>query len=457
MKRMYRSEKMNRAVRELNQVHRAREAKAMCMKGKKTYNHVELKGISLILLWVLYTEAKGIIVQLGAEKEAADTSYVLGEVYRAQNKFSAAVASYTEAREIFARLRAEKEVADTSYGLGLAYHAQNEFSAAVASYTEAREIFARLEAEEEFADVVEALEEINCARTRYSNAKVFQDEGDVYRIHAKSSESEAPYTKDKEIFAHLGAEKEVADASWALGEVYCAQNDTEFSEAISTYSRAKNNFARFGAEKEVADASWALGEVYRVQNDYSEAIVLYTEAKEIFAHLGAEKEAADTSCILGEEIFTRLGAEKEVAEATWALGGIYCAQNKFSEAEASYSEASEIFTRLGAEENVVNAVQGLEAVDRARAEYSNALVLQSKGDVYRIYYAKFSEAEALYLQAKDIFARLGAEKEVASVVQGLEAVDCSRAEYSKAKALHSEGKGLRVLQPNGLSLIPFLG
>lgn len=122
------------------------------------------------------------------------------------------------------------------------------------------------------------------------------------------------------------------------------------------------------------------------------------------------------------EVAKSAGDVTSKARALWAIGDAYRMRNAYSRAEDAYIEARDIYYRLGNQLGYAQSLKGL-------------------GDVYHMR-CEYPKAEDAYIQARDIFSRIGNEVAYAKSVVGLGDIHRMQSKYLKAEDYFTEARDI---------------
>ena len=411
-----------------------------------------------------FQEALGIARQLSNRTAEASILWSIGRSYQDWEKYEEAIAHYQQSRELYQQLGKEKDVANLWYWMADCYKAQGKYKQAI----EFQQLCLNLRQLEDDGRVALSIYQL----------------GRIYKDWGKYEESIAHYQQSRELYQHLGKEKDVANQWYNLAD--CYQQWGKYEEALDAAQQDLALRQQLDELPNIALAYFQLGRIYQDWGKYEEAIVNYQQSRELYQLLGKGKDFASSLLLMAvcywqwgkyEEALDaaqqdlalrqQLDDRPRIAVAYSLLGRIYQNWGKYEEAIAHYQQSRELYQQLGQEKDVANSWYKMADCYRQWGKYEQALdaaqqdlaLRQQLDDLPRIalaYYqlgqiyqdwGKYEEAIAHHQQSRELSQLLGKEKNVANVWYSM--ADCYRQWGKYEQALDAAQQDLALRQQLG--------
>lgn len=333
-------------------------------------------------------EAQQLREQPGKELALARLLHRAGVGFSASRRWSEAVNALSEALELRERAGAEPaDLAQTEYRLGIALRWTAGYDRSATLLNRARTRCHDLALPREEAWCIEALGDIELARSNHAEARrhyeralgIYHQLGDLQGqanciqdlgsiALRRSDHPEARRRFEQAILLHrqVGDVQGEANCIKSLGDIALLRSD--HAEARRTYEQALPLYHQVGSALGEANCINCLGDISMRRSDYSEARRCYEQALPLHRQVGD---------VLGE------------ASCIERLGDIALAQSDHPEALRRYEDALPLYRQMGSVLGEANCIQtlgdiALERSDHfeARRSYEQALPLHRQvGDV----------------------------------------------------------------------------
>ncbi|KAG8957559.1 hypothetical protein FRC00_003803, partial [Tulasnella sp. 408] len=241
--------------------------------------------------------------------------------------------------------------------------------------------------------------------------------------NGRMDEARRYFEQSSEIAKSMGDEVAYADGQHALGEVYYFMG--EYSKAENAYIAARDSYLRIGHWIRAGQSIMGLADTYTMQREYSKAEDVYTEAlnswprseRRGFAYFAlglgdvsskrSEYSKAEDAYTKARDIFSEIGNQGGFTSAVRGLGSVYLERGEYSRAEEAYTQACDICAQIGEQVGVAGAMEELGG--------------------------ESSEAEGLYMTAREIYTQIGEVRSLAEASWTLSRLHRAHARYREAE------------------------
>ncbi|KAF7972926.1 hypothetical protein HWV62_16584 [Athelia sp. TMB] len=264
------------------------------------------------------TRARELFLASSDRLQAADCSYMLGDILRIQCHYSEATAIFSEARNQFLALDDRAGIAQCLLGLGNVLSSQSRYPEASAVLAEARDSFSKI-------------------GDHLGVAQCLQSLGDVMLLRSRYTEASALLTMARDEFLNIGSRLGAAQCLKSLGQNLQAQE--KHHEATAELNEARSEFLKIGSPVGVAQCLQSLGYILVAQGKCPDASSALTEARFRFLQIG-----------------NLLGG----AQCSKSLGRVLIAQDKRAEGASALRQARDLFLEIGHTEDVSRCSEMLD-------------------------------------------------------------------------------------------------
>jgi tetratricopeptide (TPR) repeat protein len=313
----------------------------------------------------------------------------LGEAYRSQARWEAAVKYLEDALPLYREVNDNCGEAYTLIGLGDVYRCKANWLEAINCLDRCLVLF-------------------RAEHDRSGEAYTLRALGDLYRYQGRWDEATSYLNEALRLFQELGDRSGEARTQRGLAIVYSDQG--RWDSAISSLNECIPIFRELRDRRWEARAVRSLGVVYTHQNRLDEAIHCLTQSLPVLQELDDKRWSAST---------------------LRSLGDAYCKQRRFEDATSCLERANSLFQEIGDRRLGARAIRSLGDVHCAQGRYQEAIdlfqqalpVLQEIGD--RPWQGKtlkslgtallgqglLEDAQGAWLAARSIFADIGSPEE----------------------------------------------
>ncbi len=375
------------------------------------------------LALTLYDKAKKIFKQSQKYIKVATCDLEKANLYVDLEKFEEAMELYDKAENIFKEQKQWTEVGRCKLNRGTVYYTIQKFNDAIASYDEAEKIF---EKDEDW---------LNVASCNFNKAAVYNN---LYRYE----EAITIYDKTEKIFKEQ--EQWIDVAGCYLNKAIIYRNLQKFDTAIQFYDKAQEIFKKQKQWLNIASCHLNKANLYVTLNKFDKAIGLYDDAQKIFKKTGqwinfakcyTGKAAASIElqkfneaisfCEEAEKIFIKFDLKLNIASSYLNKAIAYKNLQKYDKAIELYHKSEEIFKKSKKFIDIARCDLGKANISLDLQKFEEALILFNKGretfkkykewlsvarcnvGVANVYFdiQQFDKARENYDEAREIFEK----------------------------------------------------